>query len=303
MNNFASASAIVTALMSPKVAMIVLACDSRAAQIIHKLNRDLAPESGAYYDTLRQAGTKELTPWLGAVGPLRISYYHLTLSQTPSCPPSTQHLPTQIPLLRWTDIIWSTSSYAANWQSKSIPPPSTRRRPSARKSDRTYWNTSSTTFSRASPPTLPLLQRPAAPDLPRRSGRVCTRNGKRRGRLENCGRRHIRAGWTRRGGVTLGGGVAVRHDCVKKIRQRRGVKERRSGGTKTCHGGAKKWRDGVRKTRHGGVKIWDGGAKTWRGGVERRRDGGKAMRAEVRTRKTWSKYMERTRRDGDGEDS
>ena len=78
MNNFASASAIVTALMSPKVAMIVLACDSRAAQIIHKLNRDLAPESGAYYETLRQAGTKELTPWLGAVGPLRISCYHLT---------------------------------------------------------------------------------------------------------------------------------------------------------------------------------------------------------------------------------
>ena len=78
MNNFASASAIVTALMSPKVAMIVLACDSRAAQIIHKLNRDLAPESGAYYDTLRQAGTKELIPWLGAVSPLRISCYHLT---------------------------------------------------------------------------------------------------------------------------------------------------------------------------------------------------------------------------------
>ena len=101
----------------------------------------------------------------------------------------------------------------------------------------------------------------------------------------------------------MGGGVAVRHDCVKKIRQRRGVKERKSGGTKTYHGGAKKWRDGVRKTRHGGVKIWDDGAKTWRGGVERRRDGGKAMRAEVRTRKTWSKYMERTRRDGDGEDS
>jgi hypothetical protein len=71
MNNFSSASAIVTALMSPKVAMLVLVCnsESKVAQIINTLNRDLAPESGAYHDTLRQVGTKELIPWLGMVGP------------------------------------------------------------------------------------------------------------------------------------------------------------------------------------------------------------------------------------------
>lgn len=79
MNNFSSASAIVTALMSPKVAMLVLACnsESKVAQIVHTLNRDLAPESGAYYDALRQAGTKALIPWLGMVDPL-MSSYHLT---------------------------------------------------------------------------------------------------------------------------------------------------------------------------------------------------------------------------------
>jgi hypothetical protein len=58
--------------------MLVLACESRATQIIHTLNRDLAPMTGAYFDTLRQAGTKELIPWLGMDGPLRTSCYHLT---------------------------------------------------------------------------------------------------------------------------------------------------------------------------------------------------------------------------------
>ena len=82
MNNFSSASAIVTALMSPKVAMLVLVCnsESKVAQIINTLNRDLTTESGAYYDTLRQAGTKELIPWLGMVLSLHMSYYHLTLT-------------------------------------------------------------------------------------------------------------------------------------------------------------------------------------------------------------------------------
>jgi len=78
MNNFSPASAIVTALMSPKVAMLFLACESQAMQIIHMLNRDPAPTSGAYYETLRQAGTKELIPWLGMVAPLPMSFYHLT---------------------------------------------------------------------------------------------------------------------------------------------------------------------------------------------------------------------------------
>lgn len=66
-NDFSSASAIVVALMSPKVAMLVLACEEQTTQIINTLNRDLAQSSGAYYDTLRQTGTKELIPWLGII--------------------------------------------------------------------------------------------------------------------------------------------------------------------------------------------------------------------------------------------
>jgi len=69
MNDFSSASAIVTALMSPKVAMLVLACEEQTTQIINTLNRDLSQSSGAYYDTLRQTGTKELIPWLGIISP------------------------------------------------------------------------------------------------------------------------------------------------------------------------------------------------------------------------------------------
>ena len=106
MNNFSSASAIVNALVSPKVAMLVLACESRATQIIHTLNRDLAPMTGAYFDTLRHAGTKELIPWLGMVGLLRMSSRTSPrLSQIPTCPFSIQPLPTPILLLRWMDII------------------------------------------------------------------------------------------------------------------------------------------------------------------------------------------------------
>jgi hypothetical protein len=75
MNNFLSASAIVAALMSPKVAMLFLACESQAIQIIQALNSDLAPTSGG---TLRQAETNELIPWLGIVGPQRMSCYYLT---------------------------------------------------------------------------------------------------------------------------------------------------------------------------------------------------------------------------------
>jgi len=78
MLDFASASAIVTALMSPKVATLDLACEKQAMQIIHTLNRELAPSSGAYYDTLRQVGTKELIPWLGIIGSLSMSCYCLT---------------------------------------------------------------------------------------------------------------------------------------------------------------------------------------------------------------------------------
>lgn len=65
MNDFSSASAILTALMSPKVAMLVLACEKQAMQVINTLHMDLAQSSGAYYDTLRRTGTNELIPWLG----------------------------------------------------------------------------------------------------------------------------------------------------------------------------------------------------------------------------------------------
>ncbi len=78
LNDFSSASAIVSALMSPKIAILVLPCEKQAVQIIHTLNRDLASSSGAYYDTLRQAKTKKLIPWLGIIGSLPISCHHLT---------------------------------------------------------------------------------------------------------------------------------------------------------------------------------------------------------------------------------
>jgi hypothetical protein len=106
MNNFSAASAIVAALMSPKVATLILGCEDQTIQIVHTLNRDLSPASGAYYDTLRQAGTKELIPWLGTIGPLVFLTTDLPrLSQTPTCLPSTQPLLALIPLLRWTDTI------------------------------------------------------------------------------------------------------------------------------------------------------------------------------------------------------
>ncbi|KAI0295807.1 hypothetical protein BC826DRAFT_1007721 [Russula brevipes] len=64
MNNFSSASAIVTALMSPMVTKLVLTCESKAKKILHKLDKDLTPTNGAYYNTLHQAESKEVIPWL-----------------------------------------------------------------------------------------------------------------------------------------------------------------------------------------------------------------------------------------------
>jgi hypothetical protein len=58
--------------------MLVLPCEKQAVQIIHTLNRDLASSSGAYYDTLCQAETKKLIPWLGIIGSLPMSCYRLT---------------------------------------------------------------------------------------------------------------------------------------------------------------------------------------------------------------------------------
>src|SRR6267142_199968 len=68
MNNFSSASAIVTALTSPTVTNLIRTCKSKAKPILHMLDRDLTPTNGAYFETLRQAETKELIPWLGITG-------------------------------------------------------------------------------------------------------------------------------------------------------------------------------------------------------------------------------------------
>src|SRR5216683_6648648 len=68
MNNFSSASAIVTALMSPMVMNLILMCESKAKPVVHMLDRDLTSTNGAYYETLCQVETKELISWLGIVG-------------------------------------------------------------------------------------------------------------------------------------------------------------------------------------------------------------------------------------------
>ncbi|KAI0303378.1 hypothetical protein B0F90DRAFT_1816199 [Multifurca ochricompacta] len=64
MNNFSSTSAITTALLSPAVTGLVLTCESKAGRVLRTLTEDLDLENGAYQNSLRQAGTKELIPWL-----------------------------------------------------------------------------------------------------------------------------------------------------------------------------------------------------------------------------------------------
>ncbi|KAI9450591.1 hypothetical protein F5148DRAFT_585940 [Russula earlei] len=74
MKNFSSAHAIITALMSRKIAMLVLACESQATEVLDTLNRDLMP-TDAYHETLRQVETKELIPLLGRPPPLHPQFY------------------------------------------------------------------------------------------------------------------------------------------------------------------------------------------------------------------------------------
>ncbi|KAI0295809.1 hypothetical protein BC826DRAFT_1007733 [Russula brevipes] len=64
MNDFSSTAAIVAALMSPMVSKLVLTCESKAKKRLLKLDRDLTPTNGAYQDTLNQAETNNLIPWL-----------------------------------------------------------------------------------------------------------------------------------------------------------------------------------------------------------------------------------------------
>lgn len=94
MNDFSSASAILTALMSPKVAMLVLGCEKQAMQAINTLHGDLAQSSSAYYDTLRQTGTKELIPWLGTYHLVPPTYVCLTLITRLTSPFADPHLST-----------------------------------------------------------------------------------------------------------------------------------------------------------------------------------------------------------------
>ena len=65
MNNFSSAAAIVVALTSPTINVLALTSESKARPILHGLARELAPTDGSYQNTLRQATTRDLIPWLG----------------------------------------------------------------------------------------------------------------------------------------------------------------------------------------------------------------------------------------------
>lgn len=70
MNNFSSTAAIVAALQSEIVTVLALTCESKANPILQALARELVTADGVYNDTLRQAKTKDLIPWLGMVVPL-----------------------------------------------------------------------------------------------------------------------------------------------------------------------------------------------------------------------------------------
>jgi len=75
MKNFSSTAAIVAALQSEIITVLALTCESRANPILYALARELMPADGVYNNTLRQAMTKDLIPWLGMVVPLRLSCY------------------------------------------------------------------------------------------------------------------------------------------------------------------------------------------------------------------------------------
>lgn len=73
MKNFSSTAAIVAALQSEIITVLALTCESKANPILYGLARELMPTDGAYNNTLRQAMTNNLIPWLGIVVRLRLS--------------------------------------------------------------------------------------------------------------------------------------------------------------------------------------------------------------------------------------
>jgi hypothetical protein len=110
MNNFSSTAAIVIALTSPMITALALTRQSKAKPILHALARELTPKDGVYENTLQQAMTNDLVPWLGIVYPLRSSvllpsYLLIRLLQTPSFPPSIRLLPTAISSLKCPGIL------------------------------------------------------------------------------------------------------------------------------------------------------------------------------------------------------
>jgi len=64
MKNFSSTAAIVAALQSEIITVLALTCESKANPILCGLARELMPVDGAYNNTLRQAMTNSLIPWL-----------------------------------------------------------------------------------------------------------------------------------------------------------------------------------------------------------------------------------------------
>jgi hypothetical protein len=65
MNNFSSAYLIVTTLLSRKVAMLILACEAKATEILQTLDTELTPPT--YFEALHQAGMTGIIPSLGMV--------------------------------------------------------------------------------------------------------------------------------------------------------------------------------------------------------------------------------------------
>ena len=81
LHNFSSTSAIVTTLLSPSIAKLILTCDSKPAkQVLLGLAKQLAGVS--YRNVIENEGTKQLIPWLGKIG-LILYYHYLTPMLTP----------------------------------------------------------------------------------------------------------------------------------------------------------------------------------------------------------------------------
>jgi len=103
MNNFSSAYSIITALLSRKVAMLIVACEGKATEILQTLDSELTPLT--YFETLHQVGMTKLIPSLGVVGSLRTPYLLTFSSQTSTFPPSIPSFSALIPSLWWRDVI------------------------------------------------------------------------------------------------------------------------------------------------------------------------------------------------------